>query len=68
MQAKLTFPGQGTFRTQSQRRFVMVRWSLHTDRAVIVRRSDTLATLQREQRKHDSSVRIFDTTTGQVVA
>jgi len=68
MQASLIFPGHGRFRSASQRRFVMVRWSTWSDKAVIIQRSDTLSTLATAKRKHGSDVLVFDTTTGQVVA
>lgn len=71
MQATMQFPGQGKFRTATQRRYVLVRWSLHYDKADIVKRSDTLATLTQHRSKiarYDVDVRVFDTVTRQVVA
>jgi len=72
-QATLTTPA-GKLRTQSQRRYVLVRWTEHdgvTSPPRLVRRSDSLATIaavkrRLQGRRHEFYV-IYDTITKEEV-
>lgn len=75
--ATLTLPNGVTFRTATQRRFIVV--NARSGAATIVKRSDELATVQQEYARHvdtvqsgDSAKRsrwyIVDTVTGETIA